>query len=92
MITITLPDGSEKTFDSAPSVMDVAASIGPGLAKVTLAGRVDGQLIDASDLIETDASLEIITPKTSEGVEIIRHSCAHLLVMRSSNYTQKRAW
>ena len=79
MITITLPDGSEKTFDSAPSVMDVAASIGPGLAKVTLAGRVNGDLVDASDLIETDASLEIITPKTSEGVEIIRHSCAHLL-------------
>ena len=79
MITITLPDGSRREFENPVSVMDVAQSIGPGLAKATVAGAVDGKLVDASDRIDHDASLRIITPKDEEGVEIIRHSCAHLV-------------
>ena len=79
MITITLPDGSRREFEQPVSVMDVAQSIGAGLAKATLAGEVDGRLVDASDVIDHDASLRIITPKDAEGVEIIRHSCAHLV-------------
>ena len=79
MIEITLPDGSRKQFDNPPSVAEVAASIGAGLAKATLAGDVDGRLVDASDRIDHDAKLRIITPKDAEGVEIIRHSCAHLV-------------
>jgi threonyl-tRNA synthetase len=84
MPVITLPDGSQRSFDHAVSVMDVATSIGPGLAKVTLAGKVssngsDWSLIDACDLIQDDVHLQIITPKNDEGVEIIRHSCAHLV-------------
>ncbi|WP_194755527.1 threonine--tRNA ligase [Aliidiomarina indica] len=79
MPVITLPDGSQREFDHAVSVLDVANDIGPGLAKATVAGRVNGTLVDASDLIEENASLEIITPKNAEGLEVIRHSCAHLL-------------
>jgi len=79
MITITLPDGSQRQFDAPVTPMDVAASIGPGLAKATVAGRVDGRLVDACDPIEADASLQLITPKDEAGVEIIRHSCAHLV-------------
>ena len=79
MPIITLPNGDQKSFEQAVSVYDVALSIGPGLAKNTLAGRVNGQLVDACDLIQEDATLQIITPKDQEGVEIIRHSCAHLL-------------
>ncbi len=79
MPVITLPDGSQRQFDSAVSVMDVAADIGTGLAKATIAGEVDGVLVDACDLIEQDAKLRIITAKDKEGVEILRHSCAHLL-------------
>ena len=79
MPVITLPDGSQRAFDHAVSVMDVAKDIGPGLAKATIAGKVNGQLVDACDPIETDASLSIITSKRQEGLEIIRHSCAHLL-------------
>ena len=79
MPVITLPDGSTRQFDNAVSTMDVALSIGPGLAKATIAGRVDGNRVDACDLIENDASLEIITAKDEDGLEIIRHSCAHLL-------------
>ena len=79
MPIITLPNGDQKQFDQAVSVMEVAQSIGPGLAKNTLAGKVNGRLVDASDLITEDATLEIITPKNQEGVEIIRHSCAHLV-------------
>lgn len=79
MVAITLPDGSIKEFDGATSVMQVAQSIGPGLAKATIAGRVDGELRDACDPITTDAKVEIITSKNDEGLEIIRHSCAHLL-------------
>ena len=79
MPIITLPNGDQKEFDQAVSVMDVALSIGPGLAKNTVAGRVNGRLVDASDLIAEDATVQIITPKDDEGVEIIRHSCAHLV-------------
>ena len=79
MITITLPDGSRREFEQSVSVMDVAQSIGAGLAKATVAGEVDGRLVDASDVIDRDATLRIITPKDAEGVEIIRHSCAHLV-------------
>ena len=79
MPVITLPDGSQRQFDHAVSTMDVALSIGPGLAKACIAGRVDGVRVDACDLIENDASLEIITAKDEDGLEIIRHSCAHLL-------------
>ncbi|CTP83812.1 threonine--tRNA ligase [Xanthomonas translucens pv. arrhenatheri] len=79
MITITLPDGSRREFEHPVSPMDVAQSIGPGLAKATIAGQVDGRLVDACDPIEHDASLRLITAKDAEGVEIIRHSCAHLV-------------
>jgi len=79
MPTVTLPDGSQRPFDHAVTVHDVAASIGPGLAKAALAGKVDGQLVDTSFLIENDAKLAIVTGKDEEGVDIIRHSTAHLL-------------
>lgn len=79
MPVITLPDGSQRSFDHPVSVAEVAQSIGAGLAKATLAGRVDGRLVDACDLIEHDASLQIITPKDADGLDIIRHSCAHLI-------------
>lgn len=79
MPVITLPDGSQRQFDHAVSVMDVARDIGAGLAKACIAGRVNGELVDACELIEHDANLAIITSKDDEGLEIIRHSCAHLL-------------
>ncbi|MPX73817.1 threonine--tRNA ligase [Moraxella catarrhalis] len=79
MVAITLPDGSIKQFDGNTTVMQVAQSISAGLAKATVAGRVNGRLVDASDPITTDATVEIITPKDDAGVEIIRHSTAHLL-------------
>ena len=79
MPVITLPDGSQRQFENAVSVLDVAASIGAGLAKACIAGRVNGELVDACELIETDATLSIITAKDQEGLEILRHSCAHLL-------------
>ena len=79
MIQITLPDGSQRGYDHAPSVREVAASIGAGLAKAALAGRVDGKLVDLGRAIEHDARLEIITEKSPEALEIIRHSTAHLL-------------
>ena len=79
MPIITLPDGSEKSFDQALNVFEVAKSIGSGLAKATLAGKVNGELVDASYVIESDSSVAIITDKDEEGLEIIRHSTAHLL-------------
>lgn len=79
MPIITLPDGSQRQFAHTVSVMDVAADIGPGLAKACIAGRVNGELVDACELIEADASLAIITAKDEEGLDILRHSCAHLL-------------
>ena len=79
MPIITLPDGSERHFDHPVSVADVAASIGTGLAKATLAGLVDERLVDNDFVIDSDASLRIITAKDEEGLEVIRHSAAHLL-------------
>jgi threonyl-tRNA synthetase len=79
MPVITLPDGSHREYDQAVTVMDVAQSIGSGLAKATLAGRVDGKLVDASTLIDHDATLQIVTAKDEDGVDVIRHSTAHLL-------------
>jgi threonyl-tRNA synthetase len=79
MINVTLPDGSQKQFDTPPSVQDVAASIGAGLAKAALAGKVDGELVDSSRVIDHDARLEIVTEKSPEALDVIRHSTAHLL-------------
>ncbi len=79
MPIITLPDGSQRQFDNPVSVLEVAQSIGAGLAKATIAGRVNGERRDASDIISEDSTLEIITAKDEDGLEIIRHSCAHLL-------------
>ena len=79
MPVITLPDGSKREFAETVSVMEVAQDIGTGLAKATIAGKVDGRLVDACDLIENDADLQIITIKDEDGLHIMRHSCAHLL-------------
>jgi threonyl-tRNA synthetase len=79
MITITLPDGSKRPFENPPSVYDVAASIGAGLAKAALAGKVDGKLVDTAYTITSDASLEIVTEKHPDALDILRHSSAHLL-------------
>lgn len=79
MVNITLPDGSRREFESAPTVAEVAASIGAGLAKATLAGKVDGKLVDSSFRIDHDASLEIVTEKSPDALDILRHSTAHLL-------------
>src|SRR6478609_7544793 len=79
MPVITLPDGSQKKFDSPVSVQEVAASIGAGLAKAALAGRVNGKLVDTSFVIGDDAQLSIVTEKDPAALEIIRHSTAHLL-------------
>lgn len=79
MPVITLPDGSKRQYDNPLSILDVAADIGPGLARSTLAGRVNGQLADACETLSDDVELAIITPRDPEGLEIIRHSCAHLI-------------
>ena len=79
MPSITLPDGSKRQFDQAVTVHQVAESIGAGLAKAALAGRVDGKLVDTSYLITTDAELAIVTERDDDGLDIIRHSCAHLM-------------
>ena len=79
MLNITLPDGSVRQYESPVTVAQIAASIGAGLAKATVAGKVNGKLVDACDLITEDSTVQIITPKDQEGVEIIRHSCAHLV-------------
>ena len=78
-INITLPDGSVRQYEAPVTVAQIAASIGSGLAKATVAGKVNGVLRDACDPISEDAAVQIITPKDPEGVEIIRHSCAHLV-------------
>jgi threonyl-tRNA synthetase len=79
MVQITLPDGSQRDYPGPVTVADVAASIGAGLAKAALAGKVAGKVVDTSHLIETDAALSIITAKDADGLEVIRHSTAHLL-------------
>jgi threonyl-tRNA synthetase len=79
MPVITLPDGSQRAFENPVTTLDVAQDIGPGLAKATIAGRVNGVRVDACDLITENANLQIITAKDEDGLEIIRHSCAHLI-------------
>jgi threonyl-tRNA synthetase len=79
MVSVRLPDGSQRQFDAPVTVAQVAASIGAGLAKAALAGKVDGKLVDTSFLIERDADLAIVTDKDADGLEVIRHSTAHLL-------------
>lgn len=79
MPVVTLPDGSKRTFDHAVTVYGVAADIGAGLAKATLAGKVDGKLVDASYVIDRDVALSIVTERDEEGLEVVRHSTAHLL-------------
>ena len=81
MPVITLPDGSQRSFDHAVSIFDVAMDIGPGLAKAALAGKVGGELVDTSYLIEGDVELAIITDRDEEGLDTIRHSTAHLMAM-----------
>ena len=81
MPLITLPDGSQRSFDEAVSVFQVAESIGAGLAKAALAGKVNDQLVDTSHLITEDSHLAIVTAKDTDGVEVLRHSCAHLMAM-----------
>lgn len=79
MPRVTLPDGSHREYNQPLTVLDIAADIGPGLARATLGGQIESRLVDASTLIDADVSLRIITEKDPEGIEIIRHSCAHLL-------------
>ena len=79
MLNITFPDGSVRQYESPVTVAQIATSIGAGLAKATVAGKVNGKLVDACDPITEDSTIQIITPKDQEGVEIIRHSCAHLV-------------
>ncbi len=79
MPVVTLPDGSVRQFDSAVSIHDIAADIGPGLAKAALAGKVDGKLVDTSYVVDRDAQVAIVTDRDEEGLEVIRHSTAHLL-------------
>ena len=79
MPQITLPDGSIRNFDHSVSVMDVATDIGPGLAKATLAGKVNGDLVDASFLIESDSDLAIITSRDDDALELMRHDAAHVM-------------
>ena len=79
MLHITLPDGSQREFPGPVTVAEVAASIGAGLAKAALGGKVDGKLVDTSFRIEQNAALAIVTAKDADGLELIRHSTAHLL-------------
>src|SRR5260221_11933595 len=79
MVNITLPDGSVRQFEKPVSVGEVAASIGPGLAKAALGGKVDGKLVDVSHRVDHDAKLAIVTDRDAHGLELIRHSTAHLL-------------
>ena len=79
MPIITLPDGSQRSFDNPISILDVAADIGPGLAKATIAGKINDEILDASHLIEADCELQIFTNSSDEGLDVIRHSSAHLM-------------
>ena len=79
MPVITLPDGSRREYDQAVSVLEIAESIGKGLARAALAGRVDGRLVDTSHLVEDDAEVAIVTDRDEDGLDVIRHSTAHLL-------------
>ena len=86
-VNITLPDGSVRSFDSPVTVAQVASSIGPGLAKVALGGRVGDRVVDTSHQIEHDTPLSIVTDKDADGLELIRHSTAHLLAYAAVSYT-----
>ena len=79
MPVITLPDGAKRQYDHSVTALDVAADIGPGLAKAALAARLDGALIDLSHVIETDATLAMVTAKDDDALALIRHDCAHVL-------------
>ncbi|MCL5801192.1 MAG: TGS domain-containing protein, partial [Gammaproteobacteria bacterium] len=79
MLTVTLPDGSRREFAQPVTLKDVAASIGAGLAKAALAAKVDGKLVDLSHLLDHDASVAIVTDKSPEALDVVRHSNAHLL-------------
>ncbi|KPM80839.1 MULTISPECIES: threonine--tRNA ligase [Cobetia] len=79
MPIVTLPDGSQRTFDAPISVMQLAESIGPGLAKACVAGKINGVEVDAADMITEDANVAILTARDAEGLDVIRHSCAHLI-------------
>ncbi|MDD5029794.1 MAG: TGS domain-containing protein, partial [Rhodoferax sp.] len=79
MVQITLPDGSQRDFATAVTVADVAASIGSGLAKAALAGKVDGKVVDTSFVIDKNSTVAIVTAKDADGLAVIRHSTAHLL-------------
>jgi threonyl-tRNA synthetase len=79
MPNVKLPDGSVRSFDKPATVAEIAASIGPGLAKAALAGKVNGKLVDTGHTVESDADVAIVTDKDPEGLEVIRHSTAHLL-------------
>src|SRR5215211_2247619 len=79
MPNVKLPDGSVRSYDHPVSVADIAASIGPGLAKAALAGRVNGKLVDTAYVVDSDADVAIVTDKDGDGLEVIRHSSAHLL-------------
>src|SRR4026209_2897044 len=79
VISIRLPDGSSKSFPGPVTVAEIAASIGAGLARAALAGKVDGKLVDTSYRVESDADIAIVTPKSPEGLDILRHSTSHLM-------------
>ena len=79
MLQIKLPDGSERAYENPLSVAEIAESIGPGLAKAALAGRVDGELVDTSFVVENNAEVAIVTERDDDGIEVLRHSCAHLM-------------
>ena len=79
MPEITLPDGSKRDFNNPITVAEIAESIGPGLAKAALAGRVDGILVDTSYSVVGDAEVAIVTERDEDGIEVLRHSCAHLM-------------
>jgi threonyl-tRNA synthetase len=79
MPDIKLPDGAVRHYDAPVTVADIAASIGPGLAKAAIAGKVDGNVVDTSHVVDRDASVAILTERDAEGLDVIRHSTAHLL-------------
>jgi len=89
MPVITLPDGSKREFEHAVTVFQVAADIGPGLAKAALAGRVNGELVDTSYIIESDSDLALVTERDEEALDVIRHSCAHLLAQATQSLFPK---
>jgi hypothetical protein len=92
MITITLPDGSRREFEAPVSVMDVARAIGPGLAKATVAGEVDGRLVDACDVVDRDATLRIITPRTTRASRSSATPRRTWSGTRSSSCIPRRRW